>query len=372
LGNGTGRTILVVDDGLQETRRLSPALRKQRMGLDVVQSTSVDEAWSVLRHRPIDVVLLDVSSCENSGLRLLQLMADQGMLTEVPVVILAGEADEVARRTALDLGAGEIVGKPVDLGDLVARIKSVLKATRHAGKACGGEVEELVAARTAELERSRLALVIRLAKIAEMRDESTGNHVVRVGCYAEEVAAHLGMDCEYRKRILLSSPMHDLGKLFVPEEILRKPSALTRDEWDIMREHCEHGARMLHEEEHILTKVMSRGKHFADREYGPDPILAMAAGIALNHHERWDGQGYPRRVHGENIPLEARIVSLADAFDALTTVRPYRSAVPESVALEVMMADQGTQFDPAVFDAFVECFPRIQAIRRALPDVLEN
>jgi HD-GYP domain-containing protein (c-di-GMP phosphodiesterase class II) len=165
--------------------------------------------------------------------------------------------------------------------------------------------------------------------------------------------------------------MHDLGKLLIPEAILTKPSALTREEWIVMREHCEHGANMLREEPHLLTKVMSRGLHFAETEPGPDPILSMAADIALYHHEHWDGRGYPKRKRGEDIPLEARIVAVADVFDALTTARPYRPAVPENTALEVMMADQGTQFDPAVFDAFVECFPRIKAIRRALPDVGE-
>jgi HD-GYP domain-containing protein (c-di-GMP phosphodiesterase class II) len=201
-----------------------------------------------------------------------------------------------------------------------------------------------------------------------MRDEVTGNHVVRVGCYAMEVAKQLGLDSGFRDLLLLSSPLHDIGKLAIPDDILRKPGPLTPDEWAVMHTHCELGARMLEEEPHLLRKVIGSGRYGFSGEVRPDPVLAMAARIALCHHERWDGKGYPRKLAREKIPLEARIVAVVDAFDALTTPRSYRKEVGDNVALQILMADQGSQFDPAVFDAFVECFPRVKAIRRALND----
>jgi putative two-component system response regulator len=360
--------VLVVDDEPAARDSLARALRQFDRKIEVLEAGSADEAWRTLGEQSVDVVLLDVAMPGRSGFDLLEQMAEARLLEAIPVVLVTGAGSDALRRRALDIGAADLLNKPVERADLFARLRNVLKmkSITDSLRRHEDELELLVAQKIAEIEHSRAALVVRLAKIAELHDDSTGNHVVRVGCYAEETAREMGLDAEFRKNILLSSPLHDLGKVAIPDAILLKSGPLSDEEWQVMRTHCELGARMLQEEPSLLRKVISSRPYFPVAQEHPDAVLAMASRIAGCHHEKWDGSGYPRGLKGEKIPLEARIVAVVDAFDALTTPRRYRKAVADDVALEILMADQGRHFDADVFDAFVSCFPRIKANRRAL------
>lgn len=364
-------TLLLVDDESNVTAALTRELRDLRGGWQVLAAACVSDAWRLLQSETVDIVVLDVSMPGRSGFDLLQDMADQGLLESIPVVMLTGEGDDELKRRAIEIGAADLLCKPAETIDLVVRIDNMLKlkAATDELRRHQAELEDLVAERTVKLERSRSSLIIRLAMIAEMRDSDTGNHIVRVGCYAEEIARQMGLEPEFRKLILLSSPMHDIGKIAISDAILLKRGPLTAEEWVVMRTHCELGATMLQEEPRLVAQVVRYGHFKAGNDARDDEVLSMAARIALCHHERWDGKGYPRGLREDEIPLEARIVAVADAFDALTTPRPYRAPVQEHTALEILMADQGSHFDHAVFDAFTECFPRIRAIRRSLRDI---
>lgn len=189
---------------------------------------------------------------------------------------------------------------------------------------------------------------------AEARDGTSRMHLARVGLYAEEIARQAGMPTERRKLLLLCSPLHDIGKMEVPEAVLCKPGALDPGEREAMQGHCRHGALLLGRLSASTPDLLPM----------PEPVLELAQKIVLTHHERFDGRGYPNGLAGEAIPLESRIVAVADVFDALTTKRPYRAALDDHKALEVMMLEQGSRFDQAVFDAFLDCFDRIRSIRR--------
>jgi len=193
-----------------------------------------------------------------------------------------------------------------------------------------------------------------LAIDAESRDGTPRMHLARVGLYAEEIARHAGLTRERQKLLLLSSPLHDIGKLSVPESILRKPGSLDADEWHIMKEHCRNGVRLLDEVLESSPQLLA----------APKKLVDLSRELILSHHERFDGRGYPRGLSGEDILLEARIIAIADVFDALTTNRPFRAALDDNQALEVMMLEQGRHFDQELFDAFLDGFGRIRSIRR--------
>lgn len=195
-----------------------------------------------------------------------------------------------------------------------------------------------------------------LAIEAEARDGTPRMHLARVGLYAEEIARQYGLTRERQKLLLLTSPLHDIGKISVPESILRKPGSLDSDEWQVMRQHCNNGVK-------LLDEVIESS---SDSESVMVPLLDLARDLIQNHHERFDGRGYPRGLPGDQVPIEARIMAVADVFDALTTNRPYRAALDDNQALEVMMLEQGRHFDQEVFDCFLECFGRVRGIRRSM------
>jgi putative two-component system response regulator len=189
---------------------------------------------------------------------------------------------------------------------------------------------------------ARLDTIDRLVAAAEEKDHDTAAHIERIGQYSEVIARALALPEEQVATIRAAAPMHDVGKLGVPDAILKKTTPLTVPEWEIMKQHTVIGARML--------------------EGSPSPLLMAGAAIALSHHERWDGAGYPHGIAGEKIPLEARICSVADVFDALSSNRRYREALPDDMVCEMMASQRGRQFDPRVLDAFLECRSEIQAL----------
>lgn len=358
------KRVLFVDDEHRVLEGLRRMLRDLRGEWEMSFAASADEAMRLLLKSDYDAVISDVNMPVKDGFDLLRAIRSDEHTRDIPVVILTGNAEQGLKRRALDMGATDLLNKPADREDLIARIENVVRLKRYQDriKQDKATLELRVRERTAELERSRMELIWRLGKAGEFRDTDTGNHVVRVGYYALELANALGLDPEFGRRLFVTAPLHDLGKIGIPDAILLKPGKLTPAEWDVMKQHTRIGAKILRENvfnEHaaaILGDILG-----ADLEQG-NPLTEMGASIAMNHHERWDGSGYPAGIEGEEIPIEARITTLADVYDALSSKRPYKEAFPEEKVLHIMRQGVGTQFDPEAFATFersLDAFRRI-------------
>jgi putative two-component system response regulator len=363
-------TVMLIDDEVFTTQALATRLRKLPMNWQVVESNSVHDALEVLRGTHVDIIVSDIAMPGMDGFDLLDELNTRGMIEDVPVIMLTGQGDMATKRKALDLGATDLLSKPVELIDLQLRISNVLKlrASVNRVKKHERELLRMVAERTAELEYGRLALAIRLAKIAEMRDETTGNHTVRVGCFAEELANYLSFPQDFQQSLLIAAMMHDIGKIAIPDSVLLKQGSLTSEEWIIMQKHCELGVQILEGQPRVMGRVLHQRNMDSYESAYEDPVLAMSKTIALSHHEKWSGCGYPYGLSGNDIPIEARIVAVVDVFDALTASRPYRRAFTDSQAIQLMKTEHRDHFDPDVFAAFNECLPSILAIRKQIDD----
>ncbi|HED63996.1 MAG TPA: response regulator, partial [Planctomycetes bacterium] len=353
---------------LDSTRRI---LRSKRSEWDMVFANSVDAALEVLEERPVDAIVSDINMPEKDGFDLIRAVRDRSDWVTIPIVILTGNAENDLKRRALELGATDLLNKPVHREDLIARLGNVIRVKEYQDeiRRHNETLEELVRERTAQLEASQAELIWRLGRAGEFRDTDTGMHVVRVGFYSRELAAQLGTDEEFQRMVFMTAPLHDLGKIGIPDGILLKPGKLNEEDWVTMRMHARMGADILRNDifqRGALTRL-AIGAHMPIPEV-ENPFTAMAARIAEGHHERWDGTGYPDGVAGEDIPLEARIVSLADVYDALGSSRPYKDPFSDEEILEIIRAGRGSQFDPAVVDAFEACLPKLQAIRAEFAD----
>ncbi|MDR7481878.1 MAG: response regulator [Armatimonadota bacterium] len=322
--------ILIVDDQ-QANVRLLEAILGQAGYANLVSTTDAREAERLFKAAPPDLVLLDLHMPHLDGIELLQRLRSRmpadGYL---PVLVLTADLTRQARERALGLGANDFVIKPFDPTEVLLRIENFLRTRRlHQALARQNEVlEDRVRARTLELEEAQLEILDRLASAAEFRDDATGRHTRRVGALAARLARGLGLTDPFVWLIERTAPLHDVGKLAMPDQILLKPGPLAPAESAIMQRHTTIGARLL------------RGGRF--------PLMRMAEEIAHTHHERWDGRGYPRGLAGEVIPLAGRIVAVADAYDAITSDRPYRPARTREDARRLLAEGAGGQWDPAV------------------------
>lgn len=325
-------------------------------------------ALDFLKTHAADVVVTDVMMPGMDGLELLATVSQPGW-GSLPVIIVTGLQDSNLKRQALDLGAFDLLSKPVDPEDLLARLRNVLRIRDYQEQLQrqNEALEVRVRERTRELEQSQREVVLRLARAAEYRDEDTGNHVLRVSYYTQPVARNLGLDAEACDRLFVTSALHDLGKIGIPDRILLKPGRLDAEEWVVVREHCAIGAGILRQAHPIVNTVTGRESR-VQVAASANPLLQAAASIALSHHERWDGTGYPDGLKGEEIPLEARIVALVDVYDALTTHRPYRPALSEKEALVLIRNGVGTHFDPRVYQAFEGALEEMRRIQHELQD----
>jgi len=367
------KQILFVDDEPAVLDALRRMLHSQR---HVWEPTLVDDAGEAAKHLrdgTFDAVVLDVKMPGIGGLELLSRIRHSERTRDVPVVMLTGLADRGLKRKALELGAADLLGKPLEAEDLFARLRNVLrlKSLQDELKARNQSLERSVEQRMTELFHSRLDIIWRLGKVAEQRDEDTGNHVVRVGFYSRIVAEALGMNHGFQESTFLAAPLHDIGKIGIPDRILLKRGALSPGEQATMRQHCRIGESILREESLVRRAFFhwrAVNSDFAAAEFS-NPILDVAAEIALTHHERWDGKGYPQGLAGEEIPLVSRIVAVCDVYDALSSARPYRDTYPEDQAMEIIRDESGKHFDPQVHAAFVNSLPELQSIRKRFPDV---
>jgi len=254
------------------------------------------------------------------------------------------------RLKALEAGADDFLAKPVDETELRSRVNSLLKVKAYNDLMCNypKEVEAEVAKRTQNLTKAlekiktaSLDTVYRLARAAEYKDEDTGAHVERMSHYSSAIARGMNLDDEFVEQILWAAPMHDIGKIGIPDRVLQKPGKLDDDEWVIMRQHTTIGAEIL-------------------KDASAD-FIKLAEAIAISHHEKWDGSGYPQRLKGSDIPLAGRIVAMADVFDALTSERPYKNPFPLEKSFAIIKEGQGSHFDPEVVNAFFTIEDEIKA-----------
>ena len=255
--------------------------------------------------------------------------------TYLPILIVSGDLTAEARVGALEVGAVDFIGKPYAVDEVLLRVRNHLhtRSLHLAVASQNRELEHKVQARTRELEDAAWEVLERLARAAELRDDDTGMHTRRVGDLAARIAAALGLEPAQVEMIRRTAPLHDVGKIGIPDGVLLKPGKLNEGEWELMKRHTTVGAEIL--------------------AAGRSEMVRMAEQIALAHHERWDGGGYPLALAGERIPLTARIVALADFYDALSSDRPYRAAWPRARVLAEIEAGRGTHFDPRVVDVFL-------------------
>jgi putative two-component system response regulator len=310
-----------------------------------------------------DIVLLDIMMPEISGMALLQQLREQAWSRHLPVIILTAADDLATRTRALDLGATDFLGKPIEPVELIPRIRNALQAKfyQDALQLQTAELERLVAQRTEalaqrtrELETSRLEVLHCLGRACEYRDNETGRHVVRVGRYVGLLGRAIGLDAETLTLYELTAPLHDVGKIGVPDAILLKPGKLTPDEYELVKRHAAYGKQALDTMAAEQWQAFQAHTRIGEGVFGQcrSPILQVAATIALTHHERWDGTGYPLGLAGEDIPLAGRLTAVADVFDSLSCKRPYKPPLPMDQCFDIMRELRGKQFDPRLLDAF--------------------
>lgn len=363
--------IMIIDDEQLVIKVVRRFLQSEGYENFVTLTQSTGAVERMEQEQP-DVVLLDVMMPEVSGLEILRERRRISSLQLTPFIILSGSQDLEVKQEALEHGATDFLGKPVEKIELTLRVKNslLLKQQYKDLEVHAHELEQEVQDRTRQLERSREQILQCLARAAEYRDNETGRHVVRVGKYARVVAERLGLPREFCGQIELAAQLHDLGKIGIPDSILLNPGKLSEEEFAVMKRHCEIGREIL--DPFAADEMEELRQNKSDPARLPSnirsPLLVLAAKIAQTHHEKWDGTGYPLGLKGEQIPIEGRITSVSDVYDALCSVRPYKEGFSVEQALRIMLAERGTRFDPKVLDAFVDQIPRIEKIRKAYSD----
>jgi putative two-component system response regulator len=330
------QTILVVDDTPDNIDVLCGILRpfyKVKAALNGERALKIASS-----DQQPDIILLDIMMPEIDGYEVCQRLKDNPVTAHIPVIFVTAMTEVADEEKGFALGAVDYITKPVSPPLVLARVKTQLALYDQ-----NRELERKVRERTRELQTTRLEIINRLGRAAEYKDNETGLHVIRMSHYARLLAAAVSDDESWVDLVFNAAPMHDIGKIGIPDSILLKKGKLNNAEWDIMRQHPFYGAEII-------------GEHDSE-------LLQMARSIALAHHEKWDGSGYPDGLKGEEIPLSARIIAIADVFDALTTERPYKQ--PWSVEDAVRMIDEsaGSHFDPQITALLHEVLPEMLEIR---------
>ena len=317
--------------------------------------TTITDSTKAFEHiyqaRP-DLVLLDICMPQVDGMEILKQIRAEKETATIPVVFLTSSTDTQTKVEALTLGANDFLHKPVNSSELLARVRNTLMAKAHVDLLAGysAKLEHEVQLRTQELVASRREAIQCLARAAEIRDDKTGQHVLRVGRYAAIIAKELGFTAEQIVDLEHAAQLHDVGKIGVPDAILNKPDRLTTDEFEAIKDHCRAGSRIIRDDSEGQSDSSNKIGDFLDD--CSSPVMRLAALVAESHHEKWDGSGYPRGLQGEDIPIEGRITAICDVFDAISTDRPYKKAYPLDQCFEIIKNGRGSHFDPAIVDAF--------------------
>jgi len=308
-------------------------------------TVSPHEAVRLYESSTFDLILLDINMPIMNGFDVLQRFHEITVEDMPPVLIMTAQGDRDTRVRALTQGARDFLSKPFDEEEVLNRIRNLLEmhlAMRQLQQ-YSGSLQQAVRQRTQELEQSQQEIVQRLGFAGEYRDTDTGEHTLRVGLYARCLGLAVGMSEEDAETLCRAAPMHDIGKIGIPDRILLKPGKLDQDEWTVMKAHASIGAKIL--------------------AGNSCELLQIAQVVALSHHEKWDGQGYPGGLSGADIPHVGRIVAVTDVFDALTMERPYKKAWPIAQAVALIQSESGKHFDPALVRAFESVLPDILRIR---------
>ncbi|MBU1363966.1 MAG: two-component system response regulator [Gammaproteobacteria bacterium] len=333
-------TILVVDDVPENIATLAGMLRDNYR---VLFATSGADALEIVRQQQFDLILLDVMMPGMDGYEVCRRLKADIVTREIPVIFVTALTEVQDETRGLELGAVDFLHKPCHAA--IVRLRVQLHIERHNRS---HSLERLVQERTRELDETRIEIVRRLGRAAEYRDNETGMHVIRMSKSSRLLARAAGVSERQANLLLNAAPMHDIGKIGIPDRVLIKPGPLDQEEWALMKTHPLIGAEII-------------GDH-------PSELLQMARIVALTHHEKWDGSGYPHGVAGDEIPLEGRIVTIADVFDALTSERPYKKAWSTAEAVDFMRDQAGTMFDPGLLHLFLNMIPQVEDIRRRYAD----
>ena len=361
------RTILIADD--DSGVRFLLATLCEDMGYSTVEATNGREAVDLVTREAPDLVIMDAVMPQLDGFEATRQLKQSSATRHIPILILTGLRSRNDRLKGIEAGANDLLSKPIDSEELMLRVRNNLKVKefndflqRHneilemeVSRRTGQLTEAIRSLKIvqAEIEESHRDTIFRLSALAEFRDEDTGEHIRRIGYFSRQLSIAMGLDPVFQETIFHAAMLHDIGKVAVPDAVLLKKGGLTEDDWEIMRRHALTGFRILVGSE--------------------SPYLKMGAEIAKNHHERFDGSGYPNGLSGETIPLSARITAVADVYDALRAARPYKPALSHDKAVEIMTeGDERTRpehFDPQVLEAFSRSFESFRAIFDSHQDV---
>ncbi len=304
------------------------------------------EVISWVKENIPDLVITDYMMPEIDGITLTVEIRKILKEQQIPIIMVTAYGDDKVKIEALEKGVTDFLTKPVNKAEFNARIKNLLKLRDYQIKISNKAkwLEDEVKKATFEIEKREEEIIFRLSKAAEYRDDDTGDHIKRMATYSKIIAENLGLDKNFVEMIFKASPMHDVGKIGIPDNILLKPGRLTKEEFEVIKTHPELGYRIL-----------------ADSDI---PLLKLSAEISLTHHEKFDGSGYPRGLKGEGIPISGRICAVADVFDALTSKRPYKEPWPVEKAVDLIVSEKGKHFDPDCVDAFLKDFDRVLEVKK--------
>jgi len=337
-------SILIVDDEGANIRLLKKILEMAGYS-NIVCTQNPRQVLELYQEHNSDLILLDLDMPELDGYGVMDQLNALTNAKLPTILVLTAQHMQSYRQRALDNGARDYVTKPFDAKELLSRVRNLLEvhmANKYM-KYQNEILEQKIQQRTQEIHNTRLQVVRRLGRAAEYRDEETGLHIIRMSKMAVVIAQEAGMDDEQCDLLLNAAPMHDIGKIGIPDHILLKPGKFEAEEWEIMKTHAQIGADIL---------------------AGDDSeLMCMAHDIALSHHEKWNGKGYPNGLAGEAIPLVGRVTALADVFDALTSRRPYKEPWTVERSLELIKFESGQHFDPRLVNIFVEKLAEIVAIK---------
>lgn len=341
MNQDTNETILVVDDVPENIGYLADILGSKYR---VTFATNGQEALAAaIAHPQPSLILLDVMMPVMDGYETCRRLKSDLRTQGIPVIFLTAQSDASDEEVGLLLGAVDYLHKPCHPAIVLQRVRIHLELHNQ-----NLALEERVRERTRELEETRVEIVRRLGVAGEYRDNETGMHVVRMSKYCYRLALAAGVSVARAEMLQLAAPMHDIGKIGIPDHILLKPGRLSPEEWETMKRHTVIGAEII-------------GDH-------PSALLSTAHSVALTHHERWDGSGYPAGLVGEGIPFEGRIAAICDVFDALTSTRPYKRAWSFDDAIKYMAAESGKAFDPVLVSLFLALIPEYAEIRARYPE----
>jgi putative two-component system response regulator len=360
--------ILFIDDDENFLAAMKRIIALEKYPWQVTFRSSALDAFSSEDLSDYDVILSDMMMPERDGFWVIEQLQKNPETSSIPVIVLSGNGEGHLKHKALIKGATDFLNKPIQPDDLYARIHSALRLKGYQDelKRRNKILEKEVLRRTQQLEFSHMEIIWKLAKAGEFRDEQTGFHVARVGYFSRLLAQKAGLPVSEVDMIFITSPLHDIGKIGVPDYLLHKPFPFLETETIEMHRHCEYGVRILlessAEEIQIFQDLLHGQIAFSPDDHPRNLYLEKAAEIVLSHHENWDGSGYPHGTKGFDIPVAGRIVAIADSYDAFRSVRPYKPAYSEEEAYKFINNESGHRFDPNLVEIFNQSREEFQLI----------